>query len=129
MNPTFKGQEALCVYGDEPTFDADGYPTQETEETITHWPLFDGYHSLLAYVARAWKYPDYFSNEGNDYRISTGGWSGNEELISALRQNVAFWAICWQSSARGGHYVFTVPASSIPKEPKSSPANRLSAIA
>lgn len=68
------GQMAISVCGDEPTFNADGYPTEETEQTITEWPFENGYHSLLAYVARAWTYPDYFTHDGgSEYKISTGG--------------------------------------------------------
>lgn len=112
-------QNAFAVYGDEPTFDASGYPTDETEREITEWTYEQGYHSLMAYVCRAWKYPTAFSIEGDEYRLSTGGWSGNEQLIGALERNRVFWALCWKSSNRGGHHVFTVPAPSVELAPKS----------
>jgi len=38
--------------------------------------------------------------------VSTGGWSGNEELIGAMRMNFILWSQWWWSSRRGGHYVF-----------------------
>lgn len=121
------GQAALAVYGDEPTFDAGGYPTYETEATIMDWPFEQGYHSLMAYIARAWKYPDYFRNEGEYYRISTGGWSGNESLMWALEKNRVFWALCWESSTIGGHYVFTVPVPSDAEATKSDAVTGASA--
>lgn len=107
-------QMALSVHGDEPTFDAGGYPTDETEQTIIEWPHGNGFHSLLAYVARAWRYPERFTVDTDAYRVSTGGWSGNEQLIDALQRNRVFWAFCWESSTRGGHYVFTEPTPSVP---------------
>lgn len=42
------------------------------------------------------------------YRISTGGWSGNEELLMALQANHMAWTWTWISSRVGGHYVFEV---------------------
>ena len=39
----------------------------------------------------------------------TWGWSGNEEIIDALRRNEKlFWAIYWIKSYRGGHYYFKI---------------------
>lgn len=42
------------------------------------------------------------------WEISTGGWSGNEDVIATL-EGTWWWTICWVSSRRGGHYVFEVP--------------------
>ena len=38
--------------------------------------------------------------------ISTGGWSGNEDLIGAMQNNAMLWIMTWVSSRRGGHYTF-----------------------
>lgn len=39
-------------------------------------------------------------------KLSTGGWSGCEEIITALSNNIPFWSLYWFSSERGGHYIF-----------------------
>lgn len=36
----------------------------------------------------------------------TGGWSANEAVISAMKKNHVMWSLCWESSHRGGLYVF-----------------------
>lgn len=43
------------------------------------------------------------------FHFSTGGWSGHEEMIEELKRTW-FWTMFWESSRRGGHYVFEIPA-------------------
>jgi hypothetical protein len=98
----------------EPTFDTDGYPTEETLDVIRKWEYNSerGFADLLAYVRGAWKYGDEYvkGSYGGEfvykYEMHTFGWSGNEDLIGALKDNTLFWALCWQESRRGGHYKF-----------------------
>lgn len=40
--------------------------------------------------------------------LSTGGWSGNEDIIEALKQNKYFYSFYWLQSRRGGHYIFEI---------------------
>ena len=88
------------------------YPDKELKE-IVEWDYND-FAGLMEYVEELWKYPQYFNKFHNDktnktrYEISTGGWSGNEEIIDAMIDNRMFWAVCWLSSKCGGHYVFEV---------------------
>lgn len=97
----------------------DGYPDEDELRTILDWKAEAGYRGLMARVRSLWAYADWgWSEEAHGpspptfvYSISTGGWSGNESLIEALEHNVMFWALCWQSSRRGGHYEFHVPAA------------------
>lgn len=38
--------------------------------------------------------------------LSTGGWSGNEDLIKALQENKEVWNMIWYASQVGGHHAF-----------------------
>jgi len=90
----------------------DGYPTEETLDAIKSWGdlSYEGQRNLLNFVCKAWYYPDRIErveDEGQEkFRFSTGGWSGNEDLIEALSWNYMFWMLCWHSSKRGGYHVF-----------------------
>jgi hypothetical protein len=100
--------------------DADGYPTGEALDFIQHWPFDAGYDGLLDFVHQLWAYADcgYWAEEdGGDgmpsrpvriYRVSTAGWSGNEDIVRALTRNRMFWSFCWVESRRGGHFLFHV---------------------
>lgn len=92
----------------EPTFDRDGYPTEETLEAIRQWSYCD-MSGLMEFVREAWEYSDYVTREGRKLELHTGGWSGNESLITALQDNALFWATCWEKSERGGHFWFSLP--------------------
>lgn len=98
-----------------PTFDSDGYPTEETLKLIEGWDWKDT-NGLLRYIKEAWKYDEYIRLETYQDKItgeakqqlliSTAGWSGNESIMSALKNNTMFWSINWYQSTRGGHYIF-----------------------
>ena len=84
-----------------------GYPDNLEMETIRTWDYND-FHGLMEYIRQMWKYADdgYWKQRGNVYRISTGGWSGNEDIIAAMIGNTMFWMLYWRQSKRGGRYVF-----------------------
>lgn len=89
--------------------DKNGYPEEHELKKIREWSVQKGWYELLEYVRTLWIYPTYFNKENDTYKISTGGWSGHEETIAALEDNSLFWAACWGSSRRGGHYTFVLP--------------------
>lgn len=94
------------------------YPNDDELRRVREWPPTD-LSGLMDFVRSIWWQPDWGWNQvGENYRISTGGWSGNEELIEALKGNTMFWMLCWQSSRRGGHYEFRVPAARLHREPE-----------
>ncbi len=90
-----------------PSFDADGYPTEETLTAITTWPAGRRY-DLVSFICEAWHYPERAVH--NEVRatlyLSTAGWSGNESIIAALQENIIFWTLYWFKSQRGGHFWF-----------------------
>jgi hypothetical protein len=43
-----------------------------------------------------------------EYKISTGGWSGNEDIIDAMQSNITAWHKCFFIHRVGGHYVLKV---------------------
>ena len=92
----------------EPTFDKDGYPTEETLRAIREWSSKD-MRGLMQFVCDAWRYDDYVTLDGGSLELHTGGWSGNESIVHALQGNSMFWMMCWEKSERGGHYWFGLP--------------------
>lgn len=89
----------------------DNYPEEYELQRIRDWPIGDAI-GLLEYVESLWMYPDYFRKVTDEtYLVSTGGWSGNEEIIEAMMDNFGFWVMCWFSSRTGGHYQFRIPKS------------------
>ena len=67
--------------------------------------------ALMKYIKDLWQYDYWTEMKGENeivYKISTGGWSGNEEIIEALKSNIIFWSMCWYQSRRGGHYIFKI---------------------
>ena len=108
-----------------PTFDAHGYPTDETLDIIEKWPPQD-VRGLLRFMAEAWKYSDRgphpidylaritphtgaLNEEGYElWFATTGGWSGNEDLIRAFMRNAVAWSISWKASVAGGAYYWRV---------------------
>ena len=93
--------------------DDDGYPTEDSLAQVAEAKAWtrDECATLLERVRAIWQYADcgYWSQDGDEYKVSTAGWSGNESLISALQDNAMFWMRCWEQSRRGGHFVFKLP--------------------
>jgi len=96
------------------------YPTEEELKKIQEWPCEnDGFLSLAEYVCSLWHFSDWaefrdwkkddFDTEYRELRLATAGWSGNEDIISALYDNTMFRMLCWQSSHRGGLHIFHIP--------------------
>ena len=87
------------------------YPTDEEIEKIKTWSIStrEDCKALIEYVRTLWNWGDTFITvEGSLYKMATGGWSGNEEIIGALQDNHIFWLLCWKMSTRGGYYEFEI---------------------
>jgi hypothetical protein len=82
------------------------YPSEGELLTIRMWK-WDDLDGLMDFIRGIWAYADWgWKQEGGTYNISTGGWSGNEDVIEAMESNRMWWANYWHSSRRGGHYIF-----------------------
>lgn len=87
--------------------DTNGYLTEKTIDLIKGWSIRQGYDSLLENIRPLFSaYGRCERRSDGTWEVTTGGWIGNEEIVSALENNYAFWAICWQLSKRGGYYEF-----------------------
>jgi len=95
------------------------YPTDEQLEKIRKWEVLsdNDFIALMKYVHSLWEYADYgywLQSEKNVFIIATAGWSGNEDIISALQENVMFWTLYWYLSQRGGKYIFCPQSVHLP---------------
>ena len=90
--------------------DANGYPTDEELEKVKTWHINgqSDYLDLMHYVEELWYYksPYFEEEEGGKFTLITGGWSGNEQVIRALEDNIPFWVFYWEMSERGGYHEF-----------------------
>lgn len=88
--------------------DEDGYPTEYALEKIAGWKVdtYDKFLSLMEFIKTLWYYPDYIVENGESFTLITGGWSGNEDIIYAMKQNVLLHCFYWYSSERGGKHVY-----------------------
>lgn len=87
------------------------YPDDETLQKIKEWSFEDirGWFDFIEMVL-----PEYgsFTRDADcpykTTKIATGGWSGCESIMAAMRRNYVCWGLTWQSSHRGGLFVFTL---------------------
>ena len=93
------------------TFDKDGYPTEETLACVAALnPVETDPDEIIDYLFSIWNWGNTmgrYNRETGCFTISTGGWSGNESIITALEKSF-FWMFYWYRSERGGHYWFEV---------------------
>jgi len=87
-----------------------GYPTPDELEAIACWDdlTVDGFEKLFEYIQQLWywSFPYIVKHDRCHYELHTGGWSGNEDIICAMRNNTLLWALSWECARRGGHYYF-----------------------
>ena len=94
--------------------DSDDYPTEEAIAALQRHRVVGGdrmphdvpLDEFLSLLESMWWAADWgFERTKTRLHLSTGGWSGNEEVIGELRQTW-FWHLCWILHRRGGHYRF-----------------------
>ena len=100
--------------------DDDGYPTDCALDRIEHWSYTADPRGWFEFIRSIWNFGDWGWKELTEpsdwkentmvlrYYISTGGWSGNEDIIRAMQANHVLWSTTWVQTRRGGHYIFEV---------------------
>ena len=93
--------------------DSGQYPSDEALEFIEKFDCAKyGCLSLTEFIEQVWWASDWGYNlkgkRKKKLQLSTGGWSGNEDIIRALKNNFVFWSMCWVETKRGGHYTFEI---------------------
>lgn len=86
--------------------DRDGYPTEEEIKTVADWDLTkQDAHKLIEYLETIWWHEEGIQFNGRTLHLHTYGWSGNEDIIQAMKGS-QFWMRFWDTTRRGGHYTF-----------------------
>ena len=104
------------------------YPSEEALKRIREWSDFSnphGWFDLIQESGNYWPDDSYWDREGNVYHISTGGWSGNEEILDAMGDNFIMWTQTWRVHRRGGHYEFEVDPRNF-ASPRTEPPKKVS---
>lgn len=94
------------------------YPTDEQLETIENWDYLDC-EGLAKYIQSIWYYgeeyaplddwkKDEFGHDYRMFRLITGGWSGNEDIVCSLNKNTMFQMLCWKASFSGGLHIYHI---------------------
>jgi len=91
--------------------DENDYPDEKSLKEIEEWDILkQDVRGLLDLVKENTNWSDrqicITGKKIIRFEYHTGGWSGNEDVINALRQNLLFWSLFWEKSTRGGHYYF-----------------------
>lgn len=93
------------------TFDECGYPSDDTLDCVSKLsPLEHDAWEIVDYILSIWIWGEMMAKIDKDkgcFQISTGGWSGNEDIITALQKSL-FWMCYWRQTRCGGHYWFEI---------------------
>lgn len=84
------------------------YPNDEELHRIETWPYND-IDGALQFVKTLWHWPDFVQEYDGVLYLATGGWSGNEEIISAMRKNLGIQSR-WICSTTGGAHEYELHA-------------------
>lgn len=103
---------------DPSLFDGDGYPTDDALDRLENFAGTP--HQYIEFAMAMYSGYGNISivDKDNDFgrpikqvRIVTGGWSGNESVVSVIERSM-FSLAYWYLSKRGGLHVYEVPADS-----------------
>jgi len=86
------------------------YPEESDLKQIQEWDVIHDPFGLIKFIETiCWCNAIRYKGK-KIWRVEfhTWGWSGNEEILYALRENQMFFTLYWEKSIKGGHYYFKV---------------------
>jgi len=102
--------------------DKDGYPTKKTLKKISKWNVKKDPKGLIDLLLDVWQWGEkmlivrkgfstgLFRKAIMKIEMHTGGWSGNESIIEALKKHeYGLFLFYLEKEIRGGHYYFEIP--------------------
>lgn len=76
---------------------------------VGHWVGSTPWLPILELCDQAWNHDmGKVVRNGTEVTFITGGWSGNEDIIGALGDNLSAYSLLWLESHRGGKHIFGV---------------------
>lgn len=105
------------------------YPSEVELKAIADWDYKDIW-GLVDFVNSIWSdygraevvnARDTFGEHCRKWRLITGGWSGNEDIIGALNKNVMFNMLYWYMDMRGGLHEYKIKAPWVRKKTERKP--------
>ena len=81
-----------------------GYPTNKTLDNIRAYS--GDFNKLMELITPLFETYGKCAREDDNWVVVTGGWSGCESVVEALKENLLFWACCWRMSKVGGYFEF-----------------------
>lgn len=101
---------------DDDDYETDGCPSPadlRTLATMSVWGADGRYdrkklEEWLHFAAGIWCACGSCSVIGDVGTFATGGWSGNEDIIASMQENLAAWLALWESTHRGGKFIFSM---------------------
>ncbi len=107
----------------------DGYPTEACLKRVRAWDPMD-FDGLARFLCEIWYWPELIKlgpapKDGRmQLRMSTGGWSGNEDLVEAIPPQ--WHGMYFESHRRGDHWVFeSLRERHVPKKPELPPVKMM----
>lgn len=107
-----KAQPPLCPASAGGNIDPD---FEDALDRIRKWPISENYQPLFDHIiSNVWKHNFGKATVSDDeyeqieYTFATGGWSENEEILAALKEQRLAWSLTWLMSERGGRHVFRI---------------------
>ena len=89
-----------------PVIDIDGYPTEETVEFLEKHKNFKNAKEAMDFALKALEKMCYATvkRENNYIYIATGGWSGCEDIVRAMKKNIWIHNLKIATLSGGGNY-------------------------